>query len=133
MLIKEQNRRMVKLQFKNKLKTEHGGSVSGAPWQMAMESDAEGCSSVEGTRLGWGKPGLKGWEVGIGRCARVGRFGWKIENQAVRARFSRTKHGGACIWVEGIQLGWGKLGFKGWDVGIDRCARVGGFGWKIEN
>jgi hypothetical protein len=30
-------------------------------------------------------------------------------------------------------LGRGKPGFKGWEVVIDHCTRVGGFGRKIEN
>jgi len=75
-----------------------------------------------------GSIGFKGWEMGIDRCARVGGFGWKTENRATGARFLRTKRGEAQIWIEGTHLGRGKPGFKGWEVGIDRCARVGGFG-----
>ena len=62
-----------------------------------------------------------------------GGFGWKTENRAAGARFSRPKCGGALIWVEGTQFGWGKLGLKGWEVGINGRVRVGGFGWKTEN
>jgi hypothetical protein len=88
---------------------------------------------LEGIQLGRGKMGFNGWEVGIDRCARVSGYGWKIENRAVGARFSRTIRSGARIWLEGTQLGRGKPGFKGWEVGIDHCTRVGGFGRKIEN
>ena len=43
------------------------------------------------------------------------------------------KHRGAWIWIEGTQLWQGKLGFKGQEVGINQCVRVGEFGWKTEN
>ena len=52
MLIKEQNRRMVKLQFLKKMKTECGSSVLDALWQMTMESDAGG-DGVAGVRWWW--------------------------------------------------------------------------------
>jgi hypothetical protein len=83
---------------------------------------------VEGTYLGLGKPGLRGWEVGIDRRARVVWFGPKTENRATRARFSQTNHGGPLKWVEGTYLGLGKLGLRSWELGIDRRARVRGFG-----
>jgi len=73
-----------------------------------------------------GKPGFKGCEVGIDRSARVGGFGWETEKRAGGARFSRTKSEGTRIWVEEDHLGWGKLVFKGWEVGINRRAREGG-------
>lgn len=83
--------------------------------------------------MGRGKLEFKGREVGIDLCARVGRFGPKSENQAAGARFSRTNHGGPLDWVEGTYLGRGELRFKGWEGGIDPCARVGVFGPKSEN
>jgi len=83
--------------------------------------------------LGLGKPGLRGWEVGIDRRARVVWFGPKTENRAIGARFSRTNCGGPFKWVEGTYLWLGKPGLRGWEVGIDRHARVGGFGPKSEN
>jgi hypothetical protein len=71
--------------------------------------------------------------VGIGRRTRVGGFGPKSENRAAGARFSRTNHRGPLKWVEGTYLGRGKPGLRGWEVGIDRRTRVGGFGPKTEN
>ena len=50
---------------------------------------------VEGTYLGRGELGLKGWQAEIDRCVRGGGFGWKIGNQAARAWFLRTNRGGA--------------------------------------
>ena len=41
--------------------------------------------------------------------------------------------GGPLYLVEGTYLGQGKLGFKCWEVGINLCARVGGFRPKCEN
>ena len=91
------------------------------------------CSWVVGTYMWPGKLGVRGWEVGIDWCARVGGFGPKSENRAAGARFSRTNCGGPLKWVEGTYLGLGKPGLRGWEVGIDRHARVGGFGPKSEN
>src|ERR1700676_5456327 len=91
------------------------------------------CSWVVGTYMWPGKLGVRGWEVGIDWCARVGGFGTKSENRATGARFSRTNRGGACSWVVGTYMWPGKLGVRGWEVGIDWCARVGGFGPKSEN
>ena len=49
-----------------------------------------------------------------------GRGIWvKNGNRAAGARFSRTKRGRAWIWIEGTQLGRGKLGFKGCEAGIN--------------
>ena len=83
--------------------------------------------------MGLGELGVRGWEVGIDWCARVGGFGPKSENRAAGARFSRTNCGGPLKWVEGTYLGLGKPGLMGWEVGIDRCARVVWFGPKTEN
>jgi hypothetical protein len=63
------------------LQTNHGGPLK---W-------------VEGTYLGPGKPGLRGWEVGIDWRARVVWLGSKTENRAIGAQFSRTNCGGASI------------------------------------
>ena len=87
---------------------------------------------VEGTYLGLGKLGLRGWEVGIDRRVRVVWLGSKTENHAVGARFSRTNHGGACSWVVGTYLGLGKPGLRGWEVGIDQRVKVVWFGPKSE-
>jgi len=87
---------------------------------------------VVGTHLGWGKLGLKDWEEGIDQRARVGRFGRKPENRAAKARFWLKQCGGAWIRVEETHLGRGKPGLKHWEVGIDRCARVGEFKGKTK-
>jgi hypothetical protein len=79
------------------LQTNHGGPLK---W-------------VEGTYLGPGKPGLRGWEVGIDWRARVVWLGTKTENRAIGAQFSRTNCGGACSWVVGTYMGLGKLGLRG--------------------
>jgi hypothetical protein len=88
---------------------------------------------VEGTYLGRGKPGLRGWEVGIDWRTRVGGFGSKRKNRATGAQFSQMNHGGPLRWVEGTYLGRGKPGLRGWEVGIDRCARGGCFGLTTQN
>jgi hypothetical protein len=41
------------------------------------------------------------------------------------ARFWRTTCAGACSWVEGTWLEWGKLGLRWWECSIERRARVG--------
>jgi len=83
---------------------------------------------VVGGWLGWGKLGFGSWVNAIKRCARGGGFGLKIENRAVGARISRTKCGGARIWIVGGMLGWGKPGFGSWVNAIKRCERGGGVG-----
>jgi len=83
--------------------------------------------------LGWGKLGLRGWEVGIDQRVRVGGFGSKSENRATGARFSRMNHGGPLRWIEGTYLGRGKPGLRGWEVGIDRRMRGGCFGLTTQN
>jgi hypothetical protein len=88
---------------------------------------------VEGTYLGLGKPGLRGWEVGIDRCARVVWCVPKTENRATGARFSRTNHGGLLKWVEGTYLGPGKPGLRSWELGIDGRTRVEGFGGETKS
>jgi hypothetical protein len=84
--------------------------------------------------LGWGKLGLKGWEVGIDRRVRVVWFGPKTENRAAGARFSRTNRGGgARSWVAGTYLGPGKPGLRSWELGIDGRTRVEGFGGETKS
>jgi hypothetical protein len=92
-----------------------------------------GCHrSIGETCLGRCKLGLKGWEVEIDQCTRVEGFGPKTKNRAAGARFSRTNRRGRLDWVEGTYLWQGKPELRGWEVGIGRRARVGGFGPKCE-
>jgi len=54
-----------------------------------LRTNCGGChQSIEETSLWRGKPGLRGWEVEIGRRARVGGFWPKNKTRAARAWFS---------------------------------------------
>ena len=49
---------------------------------------------MEGTYLGLGKPGLRGWEVGIDRRARVVWFGPTSETEPLGLGFRERITGG---------------------------------------
>src|ERR1700733_784767 len=87
---------------------------------------------VVGTRLGRDRLGFEGWEVGICQRTRVA-FGGKVANRAAVAWFSRMNCREQCIWLVGTHLGWGTPGLRSWEVGINRCAREGGFGGETKN
>jgi hypothetical protein len=46
---------------------------------------------------------------------------------ATGARFGLTKRGGCLISIIGIEVGWGTVWLRGWEVGNEQCVGVGWF------
>src|ERR1700683_2562547 len=74
------------------------------------------------------------WKLWYGAMAGVGGSTQLIAqtDRAVGARFWRTPRAGACRWVEGTWLGWGKPGLRWWGCSIERHTR-GAVGPKSES
>jgi hypothetical protein len=83
--------------------------------------------------LGRGKPGFGSRVCAIQRRARGGHLGLKTENGAAGARISRTMCGGLRIQIVRGRLGPGKPGFGSWVPTIQRRAKGGSLGSKIES
>lgn len=83
--------------------------------------------------MGRGKPGFGSRVRAIQRRARGGHLGLKTENGAAGARISRTTCGGLRIQIVRGRLGPGKPGFGSWVPTIQRRAKGGSLGLKIES
>ena len=83
--------------------------------------------------MGWSTPWPGGWEVWNKRGARVGDIQPKTKDQATRARFRLMKCGECSISVEGMEMGWGTLCLRGWEMENEQGTRVGEIKPKNKN